>query len=431
MGSCPGSRSGSIAFSPRDEFFSKTKGVDCSPRIQRVNREDSPDLVCTGEPESEYGSVREGGGTQQYREQELEEEKKNFSPKLKDNNEDSSKGRKKWGTTAVGGVNSARPYGALSPTKSHTSSSDRVKKTSKFLLLRNVAQAPPLEADIFVMSGFCDQALCTVERYSISRDEWEPAGVMSVPRTKFCAVQLSKDRFLVVGGKQADGTRIDHCELFERDKGFRKEKGIVLTKGRSGFGCVVHDGAVYVIGGNDGRVLNKVEKWNGAEKKWEKVGRMSVKRDELAAVVGSDGRIYAVGGYGGVERTCLTSCERYDPESHSWEEIAPMKEGRRALALVAHGRFVYALGGYNGKSYMKSVERFDIETGRWESVRDMNRGRCTLAAAVHGDKIYVLGGFDGEPLREVEVYDIVKDEWRVCRSMGEKRFMHAAVVMTV
>ena len=85
MGSCPGSRSGSIAFSPRDELNCKAKGAECSPIIQRVNREESPDLVCTGEPaegESEYGSVREGRPSNREREPRLEEETKCYSPQL-------------------------------------------------------------------------------------------------------------------------------------------------------------------------------------------------------------------------------------------------------------------------------------------------------------------------------------------------------------
>jgi len=37
---------------------------------------------------------------------------------------------------------------------------------------------------------------------------------------------------------------------------------------------------------------------------------MLEKRDELAAVLGSDNKIYAVGG--SVGSTCLNSCERFD-----------------------------------------------------------------------------------------------------------------------
>jgi influenza virus NS1A-binding protein len=40
---------------------------------------------------------------------------------------------------------------------------------------------------------------------------------------------------------------------------------------------------------------------------------MNMKRDELAACLGPDNKIYAIGGYGGGDNTCLSSAERYDP----------------------------------------------------------------------------------------------------------------------
>jgi hypothetical protein len=45
---------------------------------------------------------------------------------------------------------------------------------------------------------------------------------------------------------------------------------------------------------------------------WSKFPKMNMKRDELAACLGPDGRIYAIGGYGGVDNSCLSSAERFD-----------------------------------------------------------------------------------------------------------------------
>jgi N-acetylneuraminic acid mutarotase len=52
---------------------------------------------------------------------------------------------------------------------------------------------------------------------------------------------------------------------------------------------------------------------------------MSQKRDELAAVIGPDNKIYAIGGYGGSSSAnCLNSVERYDPVRDRWELVANM-----------------------------------------------------------------------------------------------------------
>jgi len=43
--------------------------------------------------------------------------------------------------------------------------------------------------------------------------------------------------------------------------------------------------------------LKRAEKWDGSE--WEALPHMRQRRDELAAVVDLDQRIYAIGGFGG------------------------------------------------------------------------------------------------------------------------------------
>jgi hypothetical protein len=57
-----------------------------------------------------------------------------------------------------------------------------------------------------------------------------------------------------------------------------------------------------LIGGNDGHVLKSVEQFDMQTHTWAKVKSMSTRRDELAAALGPDGKIYAVGGYGGKDK---------------------------------------------------------------------------------------------------------------------------------
>jgi hypothetical protein len=56
------------------------------------------------------------------------------------------------------------------------------------------------------------------------------------------------------------------------------------------------------VGGNDGRVLNRVDILDLDNMKWEKLANMLVRRDELASIIGPDNKIYAVGGYGGSDK---------------------------------------------------------------------------------------------------------------------------------
>ena len=60
--------------------------------------------------------------------------------------------------------------------------------------------------------------------------------------------------------------------------------------------------------------------------------------------------------------------ERYDTILNSWVAIAPLNTPRRSLALGVLGGPMYALGGYDGASSLKSVERYDPQSNCWTKV---------------------------------------------------------------
>ena len=122
------------------------------------------------------------------------------------------------------------------------------------------------------------------------------------------------------------------------------------------------------------------------------------RRDELAACIGPDNLIYAIGGYGGsTNSSCLSSVERYYPLENKWEQVASMNEGRRALAAIAMPDGIYAIGGYNGKDYIATVERYDILKDRWTIICNLNSAKCTMTAVPSPNfkTFYVIGGFNG------------------------------------
>jgi len=46
-------------------------------------------------------------------------------------------------------------------------------------------------------------------------------------------------------------------------------------------------------------VLDRVDAFDLEKKKWIPYPPLKIKRDELAITIGPDGKIYAIGGYGG------------------------------------------------------------------------------------------------------------------------------------
>lgn len=103
-----------------------------------------------------------------------------------------------------------------------------------------------------------------------------------------------------------------------------------LPKPRSGFASCVkrEEGKIFFCGGNSGSVLKKFDCLDLKKGKWSRWPEMIQKRDELAVALGPDGKVYAIGGYGGgstqasnqesqdskgsAPSNCLRTAERFD-----------------------------------------------------------------------------------------------------------------------
>lgn len=122
---------------------------------------------------------------------------------------------------------------------------------------------------------------------------------------------------------------------------------------------------------------------------------MSTRRSSVGVgVVNSD--VYAVGGYDGSCRECLsslvhmfsicwkakkkivwnsylwfsstTSVERYNPEKNTWSRIADMISRRSGAGVGVLENVLYAVGGHDGPLVRKSCEKYNSETNTWSTI---------------------------------------------------------------
>lgn len=133
----------------------------------------------------------------------------------------------------------------------------------------------------------------------------------------------------------------------------------------------------------------------------------------MAVTIGNNDKIYAIGGFGGVNNEPLKSIECFDLRSKQWKQLSKMKYARRALSAAVLADGIYAIGGFDGNSYLSSVEKYDTTTNEWSEISGMNVARCTHSsmAIYETQEIYVLGGFDFLPLSSVEKYSLINNEW--------------------
>ena len=93
-----------------------------------------------------------------------------------------------------------------------------------------------------------------------------------------------------------------------------------------------------------------------------------------------DGWVYAVGGMDGVSR--VRSVERIRPGDTTWERVEDMTSPRSNFSLgILEGRLV-AAGGFNGVSVTVQVETFDPETGVWMKEESMVKAKSGMASVL-------------------------------------------------
>lgn len=148
------------------------------------------------------------------------------------------------------------------------------------------------------------------------------------------------------------------------------------------FGAAVHDGWVYVYGGHTGQ-----SHAHSRENIFKRFVRLNLE------------------------------------DGAGWEEL-PMQTPVQSPALVAHGEYLYRIGGMTALNApdeeddlhsIAEFARFDPQAQEWTEMPALPRPRSSHDAVVIGDKLYVVGGWElggpghGEWCETALVYDLAGD----------------------
>ena len=76
--------------------------------------------------------------------------------------------------------------------------------------------------------------------------------------------------------------------------------------------------------------------------------------------------MYALGGYDGA--SSLKTVERYDPQSNSWTKVASMLTHRGGAGCGTLHNFLFVAGGDDRSSRLNSVEMFDPHMAKVKGV---------------------------------------------------------------
>ncbi len=184
------------------------------------------------------------------------------------------------------------------------------------------------------------------------------------------------------------------------------------TKRDDGLCAVAAKGAdgrvrIYAIGGRDdskpGNGLNTVEAYDPPIETWTSMTPMPTHRHALAATLGPDGRIYAIGGTN--DRVFATDAvESYDSAKDSWTRGTPTPYGQQCAAATStpgpDGEDLVLAGWGSRHEPLYSAVAYNPRTQRWRSLPPLPSARAaagavTLKGADGCIHVYVLGGTPG------------------------------------
>jgi hypothetical protein len=123
--------------------------------------------------------------------------------------------------------------------------------------------------------------------------------------------------------------------------------------------------------------------------------------------VTADGWLYTFGGHKGerheysLEMVSGSFNRLRLSDGRAWEALPSAAPGQ-GLALVAHGHYLYRIGGMAARNHegakqdlysLALVQRFDLRRQVWEDVTPLPAARSSFDAVVLGNKLYVAGGW--------------------------------------
>jgi hypothetical protein len=172
-----------------------------------------------------------------------------------------------------------------------------------------------------------------------------------------------------------------------------------LPRARYAHTVTVHDGRIYVIGGESvAGPVAAVDVYDPTTGRWSAGAPMPRARGSHDTVSAA-GRLYVLGGWLDAGPTDLV--QTYDPASGRWREAEPLPEPvSRAGATVLDGR-VWV-------SYHRFSASLDVQTGQWAPADPLQISRHGLGYLAVEGSIYAVGGCTEWPLRDVRTVGVLE-----------------------
>ncbi len=244
-----------------------------------------------------------------------------------------------------------------------------------------------------------------------------------------CPPAIYKNKIYVFGGGGPNFASLNSVYAYDPSTDTWGKKADMPTL-RSGSVTAVFDDRIYVMGGGfkqpngQFRFLTTVEIYHPESDSWERGPDLLMPHDYPAVAV-LDEDIYVLGGHhpdatkaGPKTDPGFDFCERLNPKTGVWKEIAPLIQPRFALAAVVADGAILTMGGVaftpEGFNNFTLVERYDPAHNRWitDERYTLPWPAAGLGACTLDDHIYIFGGYSTDNIHNRAArFDPVSGQW--------------------
>ena len=265
------------------------------------------------------------------------------------------------------------------------------------------------DGKIYLVGGTDNKgsAIADFRSYDPATNTWATLPSVPTPFPGAAATIDANGNIYLVGGRrppsQSKAAFIDSTQVLEyRPASNAWQTDASLPTPTSYAAAVADNGRIYVIGGQ--RILGGSAQYQGvvqvydpSHNTWGTLpNSMPTPRSDLAAVVGQDGLIYAIGGTTRGAAS-LNTVEVLNPRNSAWS-TGPSLPGAVTDAAIAVGPlgFIYVIGGKSGNSASIATQTLEPNIQGWTSGAGLPQPLFGAAATATSDgKIYLFDGSAG------------------------------------
>jgi len=272
------------------------------------------------------------------------------------------------------------------------------------------------EGNIYVLGGTLSGAgptLNSVEKYDPATNMWTYVAPMQQKRSSFAAA-YADGYIYAIGGNNPGGSPfyLSSVERYSIETNtWEYIASLPQQRGSDPVAEAGNDGKIYVYGGgyHSGSSVTSMVMYDPEhpENGWVTMASMHDRRRHFSGTVDQNGHIYAIGGFES-NTSMVKTIEKYDPLTNQWTYLASFPFYRCASgAACDNDGNIYAIAGaswdYSGPYENRWVEVYNPTTNTWNEIAPVNEGRHYSDATFSNGYIYILGG--SKPTATMERYD--------------------------